>query len=154
TSKLFAALHDLLVSALVMPRLLAQRREGPGCLRVIALDAAFAPAVRVIHRIHGHTTDRGSDAAPTRSPSLAVRLILMVEVAHLPTCRHAINGEFTTLAGRHFDQGEVRFFAEQLRRTAGGAHRLSATAGIQFQVVYHRARWNMANLQRVAGKDI
>src|SRR5690242_2828368 len=42
---LLPSLHDLLVSTLVPAGLLAQRRESPGRLRVVALDAAFSSAV-------------------------------------------------------------------------------------------------------------
>src|SRR5258708_599875 len=50
---LLPSLHNLPIRALVPPRLLAQRREGPRRLRVIALDLAFTTAVRVIDRVHG-----------------------------------------------------------------------------------------------------
>ena len=64
---LLPALDNVLVGALVVSRLLAQRRESPGRLRMIALDLTFAASVRVIHRVHGHAANRGPDAAPARA---------------------------------------------------------------------------------------
>src|SRR5690242_6800177 len=68
---LLPALDNELVGALVVPGLLAQRREGPGRLRMIALYLAFAAAVRMIHGVHGHTANRRPDAAPARAPGLS-----------------------------------------------------------------------------------
>src|SRR6266851_1459563 len=153
-SSLLPTLNDLLVGTLVPAGLLAQRRESPGCLRVIALDLAFSSAVRMIHRIHGHAAHRGLDAAPPRAPGLAEGFVFMVKVAHLANRGHAIDGKLAHFAAGHLHQREVPFFAEQLRRSARGAHGLAAASRVQLEVVHHRAGRNVANHQRVAGKNI
>src|SRR5260370_36627816 len=97
------ALDHMRVGALVMPGLFAQRRECPRRLRVIALYAAFTPTVRVIHRVHGYAANRRTNTLPTCASSLAIRLVLVVQVADLADRRHAINREFADFAGRQLD---------------------------------------------------
>src|SRR6266851_313000 len=153
-ASLLPTLNDLLVGTLVPAGLLAQRRESPGGLRVIALDLAFSSAVRMIHRVHGHAAHSGLNAAPPRASGLAESFILMVEVAHLANRGHAIDGKLAHFSAGHLHQRQVALFAEQLRRAARRAHRLPPAARVQFEVVHHRARRNVANLQRVAGKNV
>src|SRR4029077_5647210 len=102
---------DLLVRTLVPAGLLAQRRESPRRLRVIALDLAFSSTVRMIHRIHGHAAHGGLDAAPPRASSLAERFVFMVEVANLANRGHAIDGKLAHFAAGHLHQREVAFLA-------------------------------------------
>src|SRR6202048_3912188 len=153
-TSLLPALNDLLVRTLVPAGLFAQRRESPRRLRVIALDLAFSSAVRMIHRVHGHAAHGGLDAAPPGASGLAKRFILMVKVANLANRGHAIDGKLANFAAGHLHQREVAFFAEQLRRAACRANRLPTASRVQLEVVHHRAGRNVANLQRVAGKNV
>ena len=59
-----AALNDVLVGTFVVSRLRAQRGKSPRGLRVIALHAPLTTAVRMVHRIHGHTAYRRSPSMP------------------------------------------------------------------------------------------
>src|SRR6266436_4119834 len=106
-------LNDLLVRSLVPAGLLAQRRESPRRLRVIALDLAFPAAVRMIHRIHGHAAHGGLDTAPPRASGLAERFIFMVKVANLANRGHAIDGKLAHFAAGHLHQREIAFLAER-----------------------------------------
>jgi hypothetical protein len=123
-------LHNLAIGALVVPRLLAERREGPRRLRVIALDLAFTTAVRVIDGVHGHAAHGGLHAVPPRASGFTVGFILMIEIANLANRRHAIHGKLANFAGRHLHQREVALFAEQLRRSARRTDGLAATSWI------------------------
>src|SRR5262249_11845957 len=80
-SKLLSPLDDVLVRTFVVTRLLAQRRESPGRLRMIALYAAFTTAMRVIDRVHGYAANRGTNTAPTCTACLAEVFVFMVEIA-------------------------------------------------------------------------
>src|SRR5258707_7034954 len=153
-ASLLPTLNDLLVGTLVPAGLLAQRRESPGRLRVITLDLAFSSAVRMIHSVHGHAAHGGLDAAPPGASGLAKRFILMIKVANLANRGHAIDGKLAHFAAWHLDQREVAFFAEQLRRATCRANGVSAASRVQLEVVHHRAGRNVANLQRVAGKNV
>ena len=103
---------------------------------MISLDAAFTSSVRVIHRIHRDSANRRLLTHPARAPGLAIGLILVVQIADLANRRSALDGELANFAGRHLDQREIAFLAEQLRRSAGRANCLAAAPGIQFQVMH------------------
>src|SRR5260370_10101315 len=151
---LLPALDNVLVGALVVPRLFPQRREGPWRLRMIALDLAFAASVRMIHGAHCHAANGGLLPVPPRAASFAVSFVLMVEVADLANRRHALDGKLAHFAGRQLHQPDVAFFAQQLRRAAGRAHHLPAAPALQFKAVNHRAGRNVLELQRIARKNV
>src|SRR5258705_1947002 len=153
-TSLLPTLNDLLVRSLVPAGLLAQRGESPRRLRVVALDLTFSSAVRMIHRVHGHTAHGGLDAAPPRASGLAERFILMVKVANLANRSHAIDRKLAHFAAGHLHQREIAFFTQKLRRATRGPNRLPAASGVQFQVVHHGAGRNVPNLQRVSGKNV
>src|SRR5439155_17777206 len=136
-TRLLATLDNVFVGALVVTRFLTQRRESPWRLRMIAFDPAFTPAVRVVDRVHGYTANRRTNSLPPRASSLAVSLVLVIEIAHLSNRRHAINREFPHFARRQLDQRQIAFFAQQLRGSSCRADQLAATAWIQFNVVHH-----------------
>src|SRR5713226_669061 len=151
---LLPALDNVLVGALVVPRLFPQRREGPWRLRMIALDLAFAASVRMIHGIHGHAANGWLFPVPPRAAGFSISFVLMVEVADLADRGHALHGKLASLAGRQLHKREVAFLAQQLRRAARGTYHLPAAPGIQFKVMHHRAGRNVLELQRIARKNV
>jgi len=84
-SRLLPALHDHAIGALVAARLLAERRESPRRLGVIALNLPFTTAVRVIHGVHGNAANRGTNTLPARAAGLAVGLVFVIHIADLAT---------------------------------------------------------------------
>src|SRR5215469_13280794 len=154
TELLLTTLHDHAIGALVLTRLLAERRESPRRHRVITLHAAFTTAVRMIHGVHGHAANGRFLAAPTRAARLAIGLILVVEIANLADRGHAIDREPADFAGRHLHERIVALLAEKLRRSTSRANGLAAATGIEFEIVHHRAGRNVADLQGVARKNI
>src|SRR2546423_3045355 len=94
--------HDHLRGALVLARLVAARRLAPGRDGVSAARSlALAAAVRVVDGVHRHAADVGPDAVPARAPGLAVRDVLVLDVADLTHGRVADDGHATNLARRH-----------------------------------------------------
>src|SRR5258708_22141921 len=71
-SLLLPAFDNVFVGALIVSRLLAQRRESPGRLRMIALYFSFAAAVWMIHGVHGHAANAGLFPLPSRPPGFSV----------------------------------------------------------------------------------
>src|SRR5208282_5714262 len=128
---LLPSLHNVPVRTLVIARLFAQRRERPRRLRMVALHFAFTAAVRVIHRVHGHAANGWLDAAPARAARFAESLVFVVEIAHLPDRRHAIQRKLAYFAGRQLHQSNVAFLAQKLRRAACRANHLPAAPRIQ-----------------------
>src|ERR1043165_9564097 len=77
--------HDHLRGALGLARLVAACRLAPGRDGVAsARSLALAAAVRVIHGVHRDAADVRADAVPARAPGLAVRNVLVLDVADLP----------------------------------------------------------------------
>src|SRR2546430_16468280 len=78
------SLHDPALGALVVPRLVALGRLAPGRLRVVALRAPLAAAVRMVDRVHRHAAHLGAPSEPPAAAGLAVGDVLVLEVADLP----------------------------------------------------------------------
>src|ERR1700727_3002196 len=104
---LTASLHNHAVARTLLSRLRPQRRETPRRLRVVSLHAAFTAAVRMVHRVHGHTAIRRPSSVQTRAARLAVSHILVIQIAQLPDRRHAIDAELAHFARRQLDQREI-----------------------------------------------
>src|SRR5450759_3297634 len=109
-SLLAAAVDDELVGALVIARLVAARRLAPRRHRVTsARGLAFAAAVRVVDRVHGHAAIVRTLAQPARAPGLADGNVFVVQVANLPDRRHAIDQDAARLARGQLEQRVVAF---------------------------------------------
>src|SRR2546422_7760508 len=139
-------LDNLLVRALVVPRLRAQRRKTPRRLRVIAFASAFTATVRMVHRVHGHTANRRPAAVPARPARFAVGNVFVIQITHLADGGHAVDRKLANFARGQLHQGEITFLAEKLRCAARRAHHLAAAAGIQLEVV-HRSEEHTSELQ-------
>ena len=115
---------------------------------------AFAAAVRMVHRVHGHAAVHRAASLPARAAGLAHGHVLMVHVADLADGRHAFHQHFAGLAGRQLNQRIVAFLGHQLRRTSSGTHHLRALTRTQLDVVDGGAGWNMFQGQRIAYQDV
>src|SRR2546423_7665043 len=140
--------HDHLRRALVLARLVAARRLPPRRHGVTtARSLSLAAAVRVVNGVHGDAADVGPDAVPTRAPGLAVRDVLVLDVADLSDGRVADDGHASNLARRHAHLRVISLLRDQLREAARRAHELSALARSQFDVVNLRPQGDVANGQ-------
>src|SRR5580704_592752 len=119
-----------------MPRLGAQSRKTPGRLGMVALHTTLATAVRMVHRVHSHSANRGPFAMPARATRLSVSHVLVIEITDLADGGHAIDSEPAHFARGQLDQRQIAFLAEQLRRAARGAHHLRALTWSEFQVMH------------------
>src|SRR6266542_1267514 len=73
-------LHNELVGSFVVSRFVAQRRLAPRRHWVIALDAAFTTAMRMVDRIHHNAANGRPDAHMTRASGFANRDVFMIEI--------------------------------------------------------------------------
>ena len=110
--------------------------------------------MRVVDGVHGDAADVGPDAVPARAPGLAVRDVLVLDVADLTDGRVADDGHAPNLARRHTHLSVVAFLRDELGKPARRAHQLSALARPEFDVVNLRAERDVADGQSVAGKDV
>src|SRR5207237_9611454 len=108
----------------------------------------------VVNGVHGDAADVRAYAVPARAPGLAVRDVLVLDVTDLADGRVADDGHAPNLARRHTHLRVVAFLRNQLREAARRAHQLSALARPEFDVVNLRAERDVADGQRVAGKDV
>src|SRR5215471_3822208 len=77
------AADDVPIRGLLAPGLVAFGRHPPRRLRMIALGAPLAAAMRMVHRVHRDTTHMRTPSQMTVAPGLADRNIFAVEIAHL-----------------------------------------------------------------------
>src|SRR2546422_31103 len=72
--------------------------------RVIALALALAAAHRVVDGVHHRAAHRRAEAEPAHPTRLPDRYVLVVEVAHLPDRRHAVDRHHPHLARRQLER--------------------------------------------------
>src|SRR5450432_2419444 len=88
----FFAPHNKLIRTLVVTRLVAACRLTPRRHRMTAAAGfAFTTAVRVIHRVHGHTAVMRLFAQPAVASRLADGNVFVIGISDLPDGGHAID---------------------------------------------------------------
>src|SRR5262249_50591163 len=107
-------LHDPAIRALVVTRLVALGRLAPRGLRMIPLAAPLAAAVGGVDRIHRAAAYARADAEPAPAPRLAVRDVLVLEVADLADGGPTGEPDAPELAGGQLEKGIVAFLRHQL----------------------------------------
>src|SRR5213594_2826818 len=122
--------------------------------RVIALALALAAAHRVVDGVHHRAAHRRAEAEPAHPARLPDRYVLVVEVAHLPDRRHAVDRHHPHLARRQLERRPLALLRQELRLRAGAPAHLRATARLELHVVNERADRDIAERQRVARQDV
>src|SRR5437899_3198256 len=151
---LLAPHDDEAVRPLVVPRLVAFGRHAPGRLRMVALRAPLAAAVRMIDGIHRDAANARATSEPARPSRLADRDVLVLEVADLADGGAALDADEALLARRQLHERVLAFLCHQLRRAAGAPHHLPALAGAELDVVDHRAEGDRTQRQAVTRADV
>ena len=151
----FCALNDELVARLRPARLVTLGRHAPRRHRVTATRGlAFTAAERVIDRVHRDAAHVRALAQPAAAAGLADRHVLVIDVADLADRREAVLVDLANLARRHLDRDVVAFLGHDLHAGAGAARHLPALAGLQLDVVHHRALRDVLQRQAVARQDV
>src|SRR5690606_23917680 len=112
--------------------------------------AAFATAMRVITRVHHHTTHRGTDTAPTVRTCLANRTQAVLFVAHLTERGTIVYVHLAYFAGTETQLGIAAFTRQQLDGRTGGARNLRPLAGHHFDTVNRATLRHAARRQTIA----
>src|SRR5580765_8942205 len=140
------AVRALVAARLVALRRLAPRRDGvPSAGRL-----AFAAAERMVDRVHADAAVVRTKAEPAAAAGLADRDVLVIEIADLADRRETLVVDLPQLARRHLHRCEEAFLGDQLHGRSGRARNLPTLAGLQLDVVNHRAEWNVLQRQAVA----
>src|SRR5690606_19668908 len=142
---------DELVGRLVAARSLALGRLAPGGYRVAAAGgAAFAAAVRVVDRVHGHAAVDGLAAQPAAATGLADRGIGVILVRDRADGREAGAVHAALLARVEAQDRPALVAAHILGIGTGRARDLTALAGLHLDVVDDGADRHALERHRVA----
>src|SRR5436190_18327414 len=129
-------LDDELRGALVRARLVALGRLAPWADRMAAARGlAFTAAQRVVDGVHRHAAVVRLLAHVAGASGLAVRHVLVLQVADLPDGGVAADVNLPHLARGETQGGPVAFAGHELRGGSGGTDHLSALPFLQLDVV-------------------
>ena len=117
-------------------------------MRVALAGLALATTVRVVDRVHRQAADGGADAQPAALARLADADDLVLDVAELADGRAALDEHLAHRARGQTDLGVVAFLRHQLAPGARRADHLRAAAGLELDVVDHRADRDVLQRQR------
>src|SRR5580704_5344597 len=107
---LASAVHNKLVGALVIARLVSAGRLAPRRHRMpSARGLAFTAAMRMVNWVHRNAPVMRTLAQPARPSRLADGDILVVDVPDLPDRRHAVLRNLARLTRRQLHQRVLRF---------------------------------------------
>src|SRR5262249_7920770 len=115
---------------------------------------ALAASHRMVDRIHDRPANRGTEALPSNSPRLPDGDVLVIQIPDLSDSGHAVELHLPHLARWQLDIGVVAFLREKLRQPSRAPTKLTALAGLELDVVHERSKRNVADGQRVTGKDV
>src|ERR1700722_10633532 len=133
----------------------AALRLAPRADRVAtARGLAFATAVRVIDRVHGHATNRRSLALPAVTPRLTDLDVALLGIADLAHGRAALRADPPDLTGRHAQGRVAGFLGEQLDDRPGRPRDLGAATRPHLDRVNDRTGRGRLQRQRVAWLDV
>src|SRR3546814_538146 len=127
---------DHLSRLLVAARLRTLGLLSPRGHRMAAAGgAAFAAAVRMVDRVHGHAAHRRALAQPAVAAGLAELGVGLIRVGHRPDRGHALRPHHAHLAGAQAQQRVAGVAADELHIGAGGARDLAAPARLHLHLV-------------------
>src|SRR6478735_3919183 len=148
------ATHDELVAFLVGAPGTALGL-APGADRVTTTRGlALTTTVRVVDRVHGHTTDGRALALPAHAAGLAPVDVALLGVADLADGRAAARVDVADLTGRHTQLGVGAVLGDELDARTGGAGDLGAATGTELDRVHDRTHGDVAQRQAVARLDV
>src|SRR5690606_19429707 len=152
----FPTSDDQAIAWLLLTSACSQRWFAPRCDRAGHTNGrlAFAAAVGMVHRVHGHTAYMGSSPQVPGTSGFADDHVLVLHVAHLADGGTAGLQHHSKLTGRKPDCGVFPFFGHELGSGARGPNPLAALARLQLDVVDDRAHGNVLQRQGVARLDV
>src|SRR6266702_3380002 len=115
---------------------------------------ALATTVRVVDRVHGHTTDGRALALPPHPARLAPVDVRVLRVADLADGGPAAHVHVADLAGRHAQLRERTVLGDELHARTGRAGDLGAATGPELAGAHPGAGGDVAQRQVVARLDV
>lgn len=114
-------------------------------------SAPFTTAVRMVDRVHYHTSDGGPDAPPARRAGLSKRNQIVLGVSDLTDYGFAIRLNFSHFTRPQTKRGISPFLRNQLRGGSGASGELSALAGFEFHTMNLCTEGNIPQGHAVTG---
>lgn len=115
---------------------------------------SFTTAVRMVVRVHDHTSDCGSDAHMAFPAGFPDGDVAMVAVANGANGGPALCQNHSDFAGRHPHLSVTAFFRHKLCMAAGTADDLSAFSWLHLDVVDDGTHWDAAQRHCIPSTDI
>src|SRR5690625_1383137 len=150
-----ARAQDIFRRGLVLPRPHALGRLAPGRDRMAATAGpALTTTMRVIDRVHRDAANRRTRTQKAHPARLAEILVRIVGVRDRTDRRHAFLAHDPKLSRGKPKLRISAIAADKLRIAAGSPCNLTATAGLQLDIVHDRADRHAGEGHRIAGLDV
>ena len=124
---------------------------APGSNRMNTLASSFTAAMRMIHRIHGHTTNRGPDSHPAFPSGLSDLDIHVIFVTHCSYCGVTLLKYHPHFPGGEFKGNIVALFGSNQCALSRGTGHLAAFAKNEFDIMHIEAQRNIFQRQGITG---
>ena len=118
------------------------------------LALAFASAHWMVDRVLDHTADVRTNPEPASASRLAGNHILVVFIADLADCRHALEKHEAKFAAGHANEGVFALFRHELSGRSGRADKDRAASRFELHVVDDRTDGDVLKLKRISGTDV
>src|SRR5688572_15330245 len=148
------SLHDELVRAFVVARLVTESRLTPRRHGVIPLHSALTATVWVIHRIHDDAANRWTEPPMARAAGFSDRNVFVIKIPNLSDRRHAIDIDQPYFPGWQLHVGITGFLGDQLRGSSRTASHLRTFTRTQFDVMNRRAQRDVLKRHCIAHQDV
>ena len=149
------AREDELGGGFVLAGFLALGVLAPGRDRMAAArGAAFAAAMRMVDRVHGHAAIVRTPAEPARAAGFADRGVHLVGVRHRADRADAAAMNEALFAGIQPQDDVFAIAADDLGIGAGGTRDLPALADLHLDIVHDGADRDVRERHRIAGLHV
>jgi len=123
-------------------------------VRIALPRLSFSTTMRVVDRVHNHTSNVGTLTLPPCTTSLADNNVFMINVTDLTNRSHASRQDLAHLAGLQTNLNVGPITPHNLGRSPGAADQLTTLARLQFNVVNRGTKGNIHERQRIPRPDL
>ena len=146
-----AATNNHIIRVFVIASAIAFSRSSPWANGFTSFaSTTLTTTMRVINRVHYHTTNGRTNTAPTIGTSLTNFSQTLLFITHFANSCSAINMDFTNFTRAQAYLGVNTFFSQQDSRSTGRASNLSTFTRLHLNTVNGSSNRNIADGQSIA----
>ncbi len=119
-------------------------------MRISLPGASFTATMRMVDRIHGHSTNGWASSHPACTASLADLDIFVVDIADLAHSRPTILMDLANFTRRQAHLSVFTLFGNQLARRTAGPDKLPALTQFDFKIMYGGSKRHVSKRQVVS----